>query len=64
MQRGMNFYNDLYDWLGGYPYEGIDTKDCVKFFSKLGFINILLKKRSKYYAISSGCNEYIFSKTK
>ena len=64
MKRGMNFYNDLYDWLGGYPYEGIDTKDCIKFFSKLGFINILLKKRSKYYAISSGCNEYIFSKTK
>ena len=64
MKRGMNFYNDLYDWLGGYPYEGIDTKDCVKFFSKLGFINILLKKRSKYYAISSGCNEYIFSKVK
>ena len=62
MKRGMNFYNDLYDWLGGYPYEGIETKDCVKFFNTLGFINILLKKRSKYYAISSGCNEYIFSK--
>ena len=64
MKRGMNFYNDLYDWLGGYPYEGIDTKDCVKFFNTLGFINILLKKRSKYFAISSGCNEYIFSKAK
>ena len=62
MNRGMNFYNDVYDWLGGYPYEGIDTKECVKYFKNIGFKNKLLKKRSKFFAITSGCNEYIFSK--
>tara|TARA_Y100001978_G_scaffold159054_1_gene144831 strand:- start:6950 stop:7783 length:834 start_codon:yes stop_codon:yes gene_type:complete len=60
--RGMNFYNDAYDWLGGYPYQGIDTKECIKFYSNLGFENILLKKRSKFFSFSSGCNEFIFKK--
>ena len=60
--RGMNFYNDAYDWLGGYPYQSIDTKECIKFYSNLGFVNILLKKRSQYFSFSSGCNEYVFKK--
>ena len=60
----MNFYTDVYDWLGGYPYEGIGVKKCIRYFSNLGFKNILFKKNSKYFALSSGCNEYIFTKKK
>ena len=61
-KRGMNFYNNLIDWLGGYPYEGIKPKNCISLFKKNGFE---LKKKliiSKYWDIESGCNEYIFRK--
>lgn len=35
--RGMNFYYDVVDWLGGYPYEYASKKEIVHFFSKHGF---------------------------
>ena len=60
--RGMNFYKDVYDWLGGYPYEGITPKACISIFLKLGFTNTYLNRTGKYWALSSTCNEFVFRK--
>jgi predicted RNA methylase len=35
--RGMDFYNDLYDWLGGYPYESLKLEDLNAHLHKKGF---------------------------
>lgn len=35
--RGMNFYHDVHDWLGGYPYESILPEEMTSFMDKLGF---------------------------
>lgn len=35
-KRGMNFYNDLHDWMGGYPYESISPEECRPFLADWG----------------------------
>ena len=64
--RGMDFYKDIHDWLGGYPYETILPENCRLFFTSRGFIlshqNIHIEGVSK--AISSGCDEYLFKNNK
>jgi len=35
--RGMNFLNDLIDWIGGYPYEYASFGEAKNFLEKLGF---------------------------
>jgi 2-polyprenyl-6-hydroxyphenyl methylase/3-demethylubiquinone-9 3-methyltransferase len=32
-RRGMDYYNDVHDWMGGFPYESISPEDCRAFFS-------------------------------
>jgi len=61
-KRGMNYYKNVHDWLGGYPYEGIKSKDCISLFSSLGFKKSYDFVPGKYWSLSSGCNEYIFRK--
>jgi len=55
--RGMSFWTDIKDWLGGYPYEYATSKKIIKFFSELGFD---CKKLTP--ARSIGCNEFLFIK--
>lgn len=64
--RGMNYYNDVHDWLGGYPYESITPQDCFALMQKLGFDREYgnLKPVSKTMGIfGSGCDEYSFKKS-
>ncbi len=56
--RGMSFWRDLTDWLGGYPFE-VASRDKVEKF--------VLEKNFKTQQIVSagsklGCNEFIFKK--
>ena len=61
-KRGMNYYKNVHDWLGGYPYEGISPKNYIDLISSLGFEKSYLSLPGKYWSLSSGCNEYIFRK--
>lgn len=36
--RGMNYYNDLIDWLGGLPYEVASEDEIVRFFTARNFV--------------------------
>ena len=35
-KRGMSFFHDVDDWLGGYPYESVDIEETIQFVSQLG----------------------------
>ena len=62
--RGMDFYKDAHDWLGGYPYETISPAGCRSFFEQRGFILIKQKIYTEgvSWSVSGGCNEYLFKK--
>jgi len=53
--RGMSFYSDIVDWMGGYPYEYSSADNIVSFFKMDGFSLINLKKTDR-----DGCNEFLF----
>jgi len=57
-ERGMNFYYDVIDWLGGYPYEYATVDEIKNYFEKKGFENIKTIKAQ----VPTGCNEFIFRK--
>ncbi len=55
--RGMDFYTDIRDWLGGYPYEFASVDEVKSFFSKH---NLECEKTKEVRSI--GCNELLFRK--
>lgn len=57
-ERGMHFYTDIVDWVGGYPYEYASADEVIDFFQSRGF---KLKKlvRTKGF---TGCNEFVFER--
>ena len=58
--RGMKFYFDCIDWLGGYPYEYAKPEEIISFFNQKGLELIKLRTTN-----SLGCNEFVFqSKSK
>ena len=59
LERGMDYWRDLHDWLGGYPFEVAKPESIFEFYKKEGFH--LLKLRS--CGGRSGCNEFVFTKT-
>lgn len=59
--RGMDFYHDVHDWLGGYPYETALAPEVETKLAGLGF------KAERVYArpissgiFGSGCDEYVY----
>lgn len=55
-ERGMNFYYDIIDWIGGYPYEYASVEEVSVFVEKLGFRLEKVKKPQT----PTGCNEFVF----
>lgn len=58
--RGMSFWHDLVDWVGGYPFEVAKPEEIFDFYRKRGFVLTKLKTCSGGH----GCNEYIFIREK
>ncbi|SVD73829.1 uncharacterized protein METZ01_LOCUS426683, partial [marine metagenome] len=55
-ERGMDFFFDVVDWVGGYPYEYASIKE----FSKLCHREDLITVRVSPATVPTGCNEFIF----
>ena len=55
--RGMNVFNDIIDWLGGYPYEIATTEMICKHMGKKGFT--LSKKQDE---VNCSVHEWLFIK--
>ena len=55
--RGMNYFNDLIDWMGGYPFEFVDYDTLISFFEINGFEMV-----KGLRANSLGCHQILFKK--
>jgi len=56
--RGMRFYTDLVDWVGGYPYEYASVDEVTSYFTARGFE----LKKLKPTTGCTGCNEFVFER--
>lgn len=55
-ERGMDFWVDVIDWVGGFPYEYATPDDIEKFVRARGF----LLRRYVAAQVPTGCNEFVF----
>lgn len=62
--RGMDYCNDVHDWLGGYPYQSVSPDECHALLGWMGFAvdrEFVVRSRHPLRGIlGSGCNEYAF----
>lgn len=56
--RGMDFFYDVVDWVGGYPYEYASKGEIVHLIEPLGFELIHFVPAQ----VPTGCNEFIWKK--
>jgi len=61
--RGMNFWHDAHDWLGGYPYESASREEVTGFMAKRDFSLVrALGAESSLGLTGAGCAEYLFKR--
>ena len=64
--RGMDFYHDVHDWMGGWPYESISPEKVRQLMQRLNFSEVRSfvghgQLWGKYSGIfGSGCDEYVY----
>ena len=59
-RRGMSFYYDVIDWVGGYPYEYSSRNEMEFLLNNYGFE----LKKFRTADVPTGCHEYLFSRQK
>lgn len=57
-ERGMDFWYDVIDWIGGYPYEYATPQEVEAFMHQQGFV----LKRCIPAQMPTGCNEFVFER--
>lgn len=57
-ERGMDFYYDVVDWLGGYPYEYAKKEEIYNFVKNAGFVC----EKTIAATAPTGCNQFVFVK--
>ena len=58
LPRGMSYWYDYLDWLGGYPFEVAKPENIFSFFRDRGFTLMQLKTCGG----RQGCNEFVFKR--
>jgi 2-polyprenyl-6-hydroxyphenyl methylase/3-demethylubiquinone-9 3-methyltransferase len=56
--RGMSYWHDIIDWIGGYPFEVAKPEQVFDFYRTRGF----QLERLNTCGGGSGCNEYVFAR--
>lgn len=56
--RGMSYWHDLVDWIGGYPFEVAKPEEIFNFYRDRGFVLEAITT----CAGGHGCNEFLFVK--
>ena len=56
--RGMDWWTDLVDWVGGYPFEVATPEAVFRFVRDRGFVLVELKTCGGGH----GCNEFVFQR--
>jgi 2-polyprenyl-3-methyl-5-hydroxy-6-metoxy-1,4-benzoquinol methylase len=54
-QRGMSYWHDVIDWVGGYPFEVAKPEQIFDFYKERGFLLTKLTTDS-----GLGCNQFVF----
>ena len=62
--RGMDFYHDVHDWLGGWPYESISPQEVEQLMRQLGMreVRSFIHPRKELGLFGSGCDEFVYEK--
>lgn len=55
-ERGMDFFHDVIDWVGGYPYEYANADEITSHLERLGFACMKMVPPK----VPTGCNEFVF----
>lgn len=60
--RGMDFFHDVHDWMGGWPYESTSPADVDAMLTPLGFKLQYsnAQKHVSWGAFGSGCDEFTY----
>jgi len=57
-ERGMDFYYNVIDWVGGYPYEYASKDEILSRLAAMGFRPIKVVPS----IVPTGCNEFVFQR--
>jgi len=58
--RGMDFFHDVVDWVGGYPYEYANDEQIRSFVTSRDFEQTKFRPAH----VPTGCNEFVFKRSK
>lgn len=58
MDRGMDFYYNVVDWVGGYPYEYASIEEVTRYLVAKGFT----LRSATMAKVPTGCNEFAFTR--
>ncbi len=64
--RGMDYYHDVHDWMGGWPYESVSPGEVDGMMRQLGFaVERIFARRGWLLGrdpgvFSSGCDEFVY----
>lgn len=59
--RGMSFWHDIHDWLGGFPYESSTAQETVDYVGKLELVPERVMALPRGLGLfGTGCAEYVF----
>jgi SAM-dependent methyltransferase len=64
-RRGMEFYTDVHDWMGGYPYESISVREMDNLMRPLGFARVRIDSLptgpfASIGVFGTGCTEFVY----
>jgi 2-polyprenyl-6-hydroxyphenyl methylase/3-demethylubiquinone-9 3-methyltransferase len=68
-KRGMDFFHDAHDWLGGYPYESVSPAEMDEFMASIGFTRTrAFVEHGRIFGrhsgiLGSGCDEYVYARS-
>jgi 2-polyprenyl-6-hydroxyphenyl methylase/3-demethylubiquinone-9 3-methyltransferase len=57
--RGMSYWHDLVDWIGGYPFQVAKPEEVFKYFLVRGY----QLENLRTCAGGIACNEFVFRKS-
>lgn len=66
--RGMDYYHDVHDWMGGWPYESILPAEVESLMGGLGFAaERVFARKGKLFGrdpgfFGSGCDEFVYKR--
>jgi hypothetical protein len=55
----MDFFYNVVDWVGGYPYEYASIDETVELMKSKGFDAVKIVSAK----VPTGCNEFVFKKS-